>query len=128
MSYNPAAKMCKKICHTFLLRQSHSGGELYIIYFLMGVIPPSEVFLRVQPVLDFLTLASALLLHSRGGLFAWQPNESCGSRALMPEWVLWVSGSLVISKGLETPAGTWVRVRKKGVRVRNVRPHINPYP
>ena len=34
----------------------------------MGVIPPSEVFLRVQPVLDFLTLASALLLHGRGGV------------------------------------------------------------
>ena len=25
--------------------------------------------------------------------FSWQPNKSCGSRALMPEWVLWVSGS-----------------------------------
>ena len=35
---------------------------------------------------------------------------------------------LVISKGLETPAGTRVRVRRVGVRVRNVRPHINPYP
>ena len=29
MSYNSAAKMCNKICHTFLLRQSHSGGELW---------------------------------------------------------------------------------------------------
>ena len=36
----------------------------------MGVIPPSEVFLRVQPVLDFLTLASALLLHGRGEIGA----------------------------------------------------------
>ena len=34
---------------------------------------------------------------------------------------------LVISKGLETPAGTQVRVRRVGVRVWNVWPHINPY-
>ena len=35
---------------------------------------------------------------------------------------------LVKSKGLETPAGTRVRVWRVGVRVWNVWPHINPYP
>ena len=42
--------------------------------------------------------------------------------------VLQVLAQVVISKGLETPAGTRVRVRRVGVGVQIVRPHINPYP
>ena len=39
---------------------------------------------------------------------------------------IWIN-TLVKSKGLETPAGTQVRVWRVGVRVWNVWPHINPY-
>ena len=41
----------------------------------------------------------------------------------------WKSQALLVkSKGLETPAGTRVRVWRVGVRVWNVWAHINPYP
>ena len=36
MSYNPSPKICKNICHTFLLRESHSGGELWELMHAWG--------------------------------------------------------------------------------------------
>ena len=54
-------------------------------------------------------------------IVAWSPHHDSPSAMLHLI-------SIVISKGLETPAGTRVRVRRVGVGVRNVRPHINPYP
>ena len=74
-----------------------------------------------------------LQLMSAGcGVVPW-----CGKLISVPKWnwkkaswarVTGLATPLVISKGLETPAGTRVRVGRVGVRVWNVWPHINPYP
>ena len=39
---------------------------------------------------------------------------------ILQKWISMLHSSIVISKGLETPVGTQVRVRRVGVRVRNV--------
>ena len=55
------------------------------------ITPVFEVIFSYSKMADF---SGACGAHRHvNDTFSQQPNESCGSRALMPEWVLWVSGS-----------------------------------